>query len=117
MPRLSTRATELMTSFAAINSADPARRGNGLKTTLPKLKDCESLDYKRSAAGIVSTRRHRHCFTVDPCGRRLFHELFVADETDALHAIALGNRQHLGHGIVIGTTFRTHVQLGLRVLG
>ena len=44
-----------MTTFAAINSADPQRRQNGPETTFVRsLKLSESLDYKRSAAGIVS---------------------------------------------------------------
>src|SRR5262249_16747645 len=49
--------------------------------------------------------------------RRLLHELLVPDETDALHAVALCEREHLGDGVVVGATVRAHVQFGLRVLG
>lgn len=48
--------------------------------------------------------------------RNLFHELFVADEADALHAVTLGQRQHLGYGVVVGAAIGPHVQLGLRLL-
>src|SRR5512138_50680 len=45
------------------------------------------------------------------------HELFVTDEPDSHHAVALCKREHLSDGVVVCTPIRAHVQLGLRTLG
>src|SRR5687768_1186214 len=105
-----------MTSFAAINSVDPPPQRNWTETTLPKLKGPVSRWTTNGRRRDLFQSRRRGLSSCELAGqRRLFHELFVADETDALHAIALGDRQHLGHSVVVRTPLGPHVQLGLRV--